>query len=188
MSITDRVGPALAEIVKDETRISVSHCYQCGKCSAGCPAGREMDIPPSIVMRLLQIGKPDSDAMVLGSYGIWLCLTCYTCFSRCPMEIDLTRVMDVLRSESLKRKMVHRDAMDILGFHKSFMSTVRRFGRMWEAGLVAEYKLRTRHVWQDVALVPGMLKRGKLALFPSIQRKFVNRIFRSVNKPSDDHK
>jgi len=82
------------------------------------------------------------------------------------MEVDLPKIMDVLRAESLRRGLVHPRAKDIVAFHKSFLDTIRRFGRLWEVGLVAGYKLRTRHLLQDVALAPAMLKRGKLPLLP----------------------
>lgn len=156
----------LAGLVKEQTGISVSHCYQCGKCSAGCPASQDMDYPPSVLLRYLQTGLNSADEKVLGSYTIWLCLSCHACIARCPMEVDLPVVMDALRAESLRRKLVHPRAKDIVAFHKSFLATIRRFGRLWEVGLVAEYKLRTRHLLQDVALVPAMLKRGKLPMVP----------------------
>lgn len=159
---------SLAGFVKEQTGVPVTRCYQCGKCSAGCPAARDMDYPPSVLLRHLQINDVSADATVLGSYTIWLCLSCHTCIARCPMEVDLPAVMDVLRAESLRRNLVHPRARDIVAFHKSFLDTIRRFGRLWEVGLVAEYKLRTRHVLQDVALVPAMLRRGKLPLIPHI--------------------
>ena len=82
-------------------------------------------------------------------------------------------VMDALRVESLRRKLVHPRAKDIVAFHRSFLDVIRRFGRLWEIGLVAEYKLRTRHFLQDVALVPAMLKRGKLPLVPHWSRRSI---------------
>jgi heterodisulfide reductase subunit C2 len=89
------------------------------------------------------------------------------------MEVDLPQVMDMLRHESLRLNLVHPRAKDIVAFHISFLDTIRRFGRLWEVGLIAEYKLRTRHFWQDVLLVPAMLKRGKLSLLPHVAgRKF----------------
>ena len=42
---------------------SVENCYQCGKCTAGCPAADEMDFMPNQVLRLVQAGdfvaRPD---------------------------------------------------------------------------------------------------------------------------------
>ncbi len=188
MSISDHVDVRLAETVRDKLGISVNHCYQCGKCSAGCPASAEMDFAPSVVMRMLQTGTTNSDASILRSYAIWLCLACETCFTRCPMEIDLPRVMDVLRNESLKLKLVHPKARDIVSFHKSFIDTVRHFGRMWELGLIAEYKLRTRHFWQDVVLAPLMLRKGLLSLRPPFNKTLSERIFSNIKRQGDKPK
>ncbi len=156
----------LSDTIHDVTGISVQRCYQCGKCSAGCPAAYAMDNAPSVILRHLQTRTKESDTAVLGSYTIWLCLTCHTCSTRCPMEIDLPKIMDLLRKESLNRKLVNPRARDIVAFHTSFLNAVRRHGRLWEMGLVVEYKLRTRHLLQDVLLAPVMFMKGKLSLAP----------------------
>ncbi len=168
---------SLVGIVQNRTGISVERCYQCGKCSAGCPAASEMDLAPSVVLRHLQTRSAESETRVLGSYSIWLCLSCQTCIARCPMEVDLPKVMDVLRAESLKRKLVNPKAKDIVSFHTSFIDTIKHFGRMWEMGMVGEYKLRTGHFMQDITVAPVMFLKGKLSLFPGFRRKFVSKIF-----------
>jgi heterodisulfide reductase subunit C2 len=159
-------APSLAATIARTASVHVSHCYQCGKCSAGCPAASAMDLAPSIILRHLQCRRPSSDDAVLSSYTIWLCLSCQTCVTRCPMEVDLPAVMDVLRSESIRSKKIHPRARDIVAFHTSFLNTIKRFGRLWEVGLIAEYKLRTWHLWQDVLVAPSMLLKGKLSLLP----------------------
>lgn len=168
---------SLAGIVQNRTGISVERCYQCGKCSAGCPAALEMDLTPSVVLRHLQTRSAESEMRVLGSYSIWLCLSCQTCIARCPMEVDLPKVMDVLRAESLQRKLVNPKAKDIISFHISFIDMIKHFGRMWEMGMVGEYKLRTGHFMQDVTVAPVMFLKGKLSLIPEFHRKFVSKIF-----------
>ena len=168
---------SLALVVKNATGVSVQRCYQCGKCSAGCPAAGEMDDPPSVLLRLLQTDTEAADMRVLRSYTIWLCLTCYACVARCPMEVDLPKIMDAFRAESARQKLVHPKARDILAFHKSFINDVRCFGRMWEIGVFGEYKLRTRHFLQDLVLAPSMIWKGKLPFFPEFQTKLVSRIF-----------
>lgn len=72
---------------------SLLACNQCGKCSAGCPVAFSMDVLPSQVIRLAQLGIQD----VLESQTIWTCAACLTCVSRCPKGIDLPRVMEALR-------------------------------------------------------------------------------------------
>jgi heterodisulfide reductase subunit C2 len=178
MSLDKGVGTdTLAGLLQHKSGISVQRCYQCGKCSAGCPANAEMDFAPSVLLRMLQLQDASSDRKVLSSYAIWLCLTCHACAARCPMEVDLPRVMDILREESLHRKLVHTRAKDMVAFHRSFLDAIRYFGRLWEIGLIAEYKLRTRHFWQDVLLAPVLFRKGKLSLLPSFQRKSIRRIF-----------
>ncbi len=173
---------SLADHLFRTSGVSVQRCYQCGKCSAGCPASSEMDLTPSVVLRLLQTQTEEAELKVLSSYAIWLCLACQTCIARCPMEVDLPKAMDVLRAESLRLKLVHRKAKDIVAFHTSFNNTIKRFGRLWEVGLIAEYKLRTRHFWQDVVVAPAMLQKGKLSLIPSFHGKLINRIFTGIHK------
>ncbi|OGF68292.1 MAG: hypothetical protein A2Y62_18885 [Candidatus Fischerbacteria bacterium RBG_13_37_8] len=141
-------------------------CYQCGKCAAGCPLADEMDYPSTVIMRMLQLGLPEMDDKVLQSYTIWLCLTCETCYARCPMEIDIPRVMDYLRGESLRLRKVNRRAKDILAFNKSFLDTIKHTGRLYEFGLIADYKIRSFHWFQDVLLAPVMYIKGKLGFLP----------------------
>jgi heterodisulfide reductase subunit C len=74
-------------------------CNQCGKCSAGCPVAFSMDILPSQVLRLAQLGIED----VLKVDAIWTCAACLTCVARCPKGIDLPRIMEALRLISFQR-------------------------------------------------------------------------------------
>jgi heterodisulfide reductase subunit C2 len=170
---------SLSDQVRQATGESAFRCYQCGKCTAGCPLADEMDVPPSQILRLLQLGLPEMEAEALGAYSIWLCLTCETCASRCPQEVDIPRIMEHLRRESRRRGLMHPKANDILAFQRSFLDTVRHTGRLHEVGLIAAYKLRTGHLLQDVAVAPKLFARGKLNILPhSIDDKAaVARIF-----------
>ena len=78
---------------------NVHACFQCGKCSAGCPLADVMDILPNQVIRLLQMG----DEEVLNSETIWLCASCFTCATRCPKGIDLSKIMEALRTILLRK-------------------------------------------------------------------------------------
>ncbi len=135
----------LADRVLEKTGVDVARCYQCGKCSAGCPLAAEMDLPPSQIMHLLQLREfPEFAEMALRSHTIWLCLTCEICYCRCPMEVDIPKVMDALRQESLAQKKVNPKAKDIIAFHHAFLDSVRYTGRLFEMGLIVDYKLRSR--------------------------------------------
>jgi len=154
--------------IEQETGVKITDCYQCGKCSAGCPLAIEMDYPPSQLLRMLQIGTPALEEKVLKSMTIWLCLTCETCIARCPQEVDLPKVMDFLRHESLKRGFENPKAKDIIKFHKAFLDSIQMTGRLWEMGLVVDYKVRSvpKHMMQDVHLTPWMVSKGKLHIVP----------------------
>jgi heterodisulfide reductase subunit C2 len=77
-------------------------CYQCGKCSAGCPVVEEMDIVPSEAIRLLQLGQIEP---VLGSRTIWVCASCLQCASRCPKGVEFSSICDALRAIVLRRRL-----------------------------------------------------------------------------------
>lgn len=149
-----------------DTGVDVTRCYQCGKCTAGCVLAGDMELPPSFLMRLLQTGTEANDRRVLSSDTIWLCLSCENCVARCPMEIDLPAVMDYLRERSRKEGCVSEKAKPIIAFHKSFLDCVKHNGRLYEIGLVAEYKMRTMRLMQDVDIAPAMMAKGKLGLIP----------------------
>lgn len=174
---------SLSSAIISHTGINSARCYQCGKCSAGCPLSPEMDFPPSQIMRLLQAESPGDDESVLRSHSIWLCLTCEMCLSRCPMQVDIPHIMDYLRQESVRRKVYHPKAKRIIAFHKSFLDSIRMTGRLYEVGLVADYKMRTGTLLQDVLTAPGMFIRGKLSLLPEMIRG--RRQMKSIFKKSD---
>ena len=82
-------------------------CYQCGKCSAGCPAVSEMDILPNQVIRYAQLGMKDE---LLAAKSVWVCASCYTCNVRCPKGIKIAEVMEAVRQVLLRRR---RDRVDV---------------------------------------------------------------------------
>ncbi len=178
----------LAVPILQQTGVKIARCYQCGKCSAGCPLAEEMDYPPSLILRMLQTGSPGLEEKVLRSYTIWLCVTCETCIARCPMEIDIPRMMDWLRQESLRRGWAHRRARDIVRFHRAFLDSIQVTGRLYEIGLIADYKVRSRHLLQDLLLAPKMFFKGKLSLIPEMiqDRLGMARIFgKTLNREEE---
>jgi heterodisulfide reductase subunit C2 len=153
---------SLASRIQEMTGLDPASCYQCGKCSAGCPMASEMDLKTNEIIRLLQLDLPEG---LLSSESIWICLTCETCTTRCPNLFDPAAMIDALREIVLKE---HRDSVPrrIAAFHSAFLDQIRNHGRVFEFGLVASYKLRSGALFADVGSVPGMMARGKLALVP----------------------
>ena len=87
-------------------------CYQCGKCSAGCPVAFAMDMLPSQVIRLIQLGQVEA---VLDSETPWLCASCQTCYARCPKGLDLSRIMEAVREIILQERGDHIDINELAG-------------------------------------------------------------------------
>jgi len=165
--------------IKSHTGVNVNRCYQCGKCSAGCAVNEEMDYPPSMVMRMLQTGEEDYYNEILHSQSIWLCITCQNCLTRCPMEIDIPKLMDYMREKALEKGTASKKAKNIISFHKSFLDSIRYTGRLYEIGLVGGYKMRSFKLLQDLNVAPGMFVRGKLPILPEMvkDKKQIKNIF-----------
>jgi heterodisulfide reductase subunit C len=168
------------EEVERRSAAPVSACFQCHKCTSGCPIGPDMDLLPSQVMRLIHLGL---EGEVLESESIWLCASCEACTTRCPMEIDIAAVMDALRILAIQRK---ADIPDSHGkqFNRSFLGSVRHHGRVFEAGMMAAYKLRTGDFTSDLDKVPKMIAKGKLSILPkrSGNLKELRQVFRRAEE------
>lgn len=166
--------------IKASTDQDLMKCYQCGKCSAGCPLIDEMDIAPNQIIRMLQTEFQNLEERVLNSYSIWLCLSCQQCYTRCPQNINLPEIMDFLRQESIKRNLINEKAKDIVKFYKAFLDTIYRYGRLSELNMIVGYKFNTFHLFKDLDIAPKMFINGKLKILPTkIQNvDVIKKIFR----------
>ena len=162
-----------AEIIKRETGENVFLCYQCQKCSSGCPVVEHFDLAPNQVMRAIQLGQKE---MVLHSKTIWLCAMCETCATRCPHDINITKIMDALKIMA-KNEGVEAKVPSVPLFYQAAMRGIKWFGRMYEAGLMGEIYLRQmlagqlnyQQVWKnDMPMALKMFKNGKLKIFPTL--------------------
>ncbi len=88
------------DLIQRITGEEIALCYQCGNCTAGCPAAFAMDIAPHHVVRLLQLGHEET---VLDANSMWICVSCLQCYSRCPKNVDISRIMEGLRQMSLRK-------------------------------------------------------------------------------------
>ena len=132
----------------------VTRCFQCTKCSSGCPVAARSDLKPHEVVRLIQF---DQRAEALASRFIWECTSCQTCTTRCPQKVDIAALNDELR-------ILSRAAGRVPVFNEAFLSSVRNRGRVYELGLMVAYKLRTGRLMEDADKAPVMLSKGKLPL------------------------
>ncbi len=155
--------PSFSDLIAERGVENLLACYQCQKCSAGCPVAYAMDVLPNQIIRMVQFGFRER---VLSSNTIWICASCYTCSVRCPNEIDIAKIMDVLRHISLKSKIKPAEK-DIPIFHSVFLDSIKSKGRIHELGLIWQFKARTRDFMKDAALGWKMFRKGKIKLFPS---------------------
>ncbi|PIP06082.1 MAG: heterodisulfide reductase, partial [Syntrophobacteraceae bacterium CG23_combo_of_CG06-09_8_20_14_all_50_8] len=63
----------LANQIRRQCGENVFLCYQCQKCSSGCPVAEYFDLAPNQLMRAIQLGQKD---MALKSKTLWLCAIC----------------------------------------------------------------------------------------------------------------
>jgi heterodisulfide reductase subunit C len=130
-SIKEKIIPVIEAIPSRERRISLTYkdiqnsiikkvedisgqnvlaCYQCGKCSAGCPMVSLMDLLPNQIVRLIQLGQFND---ILNSKTIWLCASCFSCSARCPKGVDLAKLMEALRLLLLRKSSNYIELSDL---------------------------------------------------------------------------
>lgn len=126
----DVIRSELVRQVEELSGQDLLACYQCGKCAAGCPAAFAMDLLPSQVIRLAQLGQV---AELLETQTIWLCAACQTCYTRCPKGVDLSRIMEALRELALRARGDHLNvnrlpAKDLAEFpQQAFIAGFRKY-------------------------------------------------------------
>lgn len=155
----------LSKTVLDQIGQNIFRCYQCVKCTSGCPIADQFDLRPNQVMRALQLNDPS----VLECRAIWLCASCQTCATRCPQEINVTGVMDILRIEA-KRRGIPSAVPDVSQFNALFMRYVTWLGRVPELLFIVTYKLLRMKPFSDMGMGLRMLKKGKLSFLPHFAR------------------
>jgi heterodisulfide reductase subunit C len=168
----------LLEQVEEKAHTKTSSCYQCLKCSNGCPLSYEMDYLPAQIIRMVNLGMRDD---VLKSKTIWVCASCETCTTRCPNDIDIAHVMDTLREMSLREGKAEQEA-NMRKFHESFLSAIKTWGRVHELQMIGTYKLKTLRFMEDADVGMEMFKRGRIKLIPEPikGRKAVRKIFKNT--------
>jgi heterodisulfide reductase subunit C len=134
-------------------------CYQCKKCTAGCPVAGYAGLHPAQIMRAVQLGQYD---MILDDRFIWLCTGCQTCTTRCPQGIDIAAIMDELKIIARQEGRVPSDVPSAKMLELNYNSFVR-WGRMWEVELIARDVLRRpSSVTSWLSLGPKMLLKNKI--------------------------
>ena len=161
----------LLEQIEAQGPFQTGACFQCRKCTNGCPVTFAMDLFPDEVIRMVILGQRET---VLACQTIWVCAACETCTTRCPNDVKIAELMDCLKEMSVQER-VPSSQPRILALHETFLNNVEKWGRLYEAGLLPVYLLKSGELlekfrsgtWQyDLKLGRQMFAKGRLPLIP----------------------
>ncbi len=177
---SEKIRRKFAREIEEICGESLSLCYQCGKCSAGCPVAYAMDYLPNQITRFAQLGMISK---VMESSTIWICASCQTCSVRCPRGIDLAKIMDALRILAKREGNVPKEQITPV-FDAVFLGTVEKHGRLHELSLITKLNIASGRPFKDFSMLPAMIKRGKIRFRPegNNRGKEVRNLMRKVEK------
>jgi heterodisulfide reductase subunit C len=128
----------LAEEVMERSSQNLMACYQCRRCAAGCPVADETGISPDILIRKIILGDREG---ALENKLVWQCVSCYTCGTRCPNQIQTARITETLKKMA---KEEHKEPLrpKVKSFHDAFCTAARHFGRVNEIEFMGLYSIK----------------------------------------------
>jgi heterodisulfide reductase subunit C len=129
----------LIQEVMARSEQNITACYQCRRCAAGCPVGEETGyVTPDRLIRMILLGDREQ---ALSNKLVWKCVSCYTCGTRCPNEIQTAKVTETLKHMS---KEEHLDPLlpKVAAFHKSFCAAANHLGRLNEIEFMGLYEMK----------------------------------------------
>ena len=97
MAIT--VSTDLSKFIREECGENVYECYQCERCSSGCPTVAAMKYRPAQMMRMAQFGLVE---MLAKDSSVWQCVGCDNCTEHCPWNLSVRRLVEVMRQHVMQ--------------------------------------------------------------------------------------
>ncbi len=172
--IGDR-GDYFLNRIQGETGENLSACYQCERCTNGCPVSHYMDIKPHQVIRYVQLGWREE---LLRSGTIWICLSCETCTTYCPNEVGVAETINHLRTMAAQSVIEPKEKYLAI-FHRTFMEQLEKYGRVNEFWLMNAYtlkpgvlkeKIKSGLMKEEFFLGLELLKKRRLHVLPARSR------------------
>ena len=153
--------------VKEESGVDFNRCYQCLTCTLSCPVAPFMDYRPNEIIRMVQLGMKDA---VLKSSTIWICASCQACMARCPNEINIPHLMDILHQMAIHEGVDPKEP-DIYKFQDTFLSPLKRYGRQYELLMMLQYTMKAKKfgigdLKDSASLGMKMMSKRKLKFRP----------------------
>lgn len=169
---TDSIRKDILEYVDPQ----IYNCYQCGKCTSGCPLSDVFEYKPNQIIRLVLSGNIDD---IINSNSIFLCLSCEICSSRCPQDVHIATIMNFIRNEAWKARRFR--IKSIARFYKTFLRIVGRTGRSFEPGLLLGLNILNGRFFNDMDLALDILRKRKIRMLPEFVKKRAG-ITKAINK------
>ncbi len=160
MEISFNGNRSLFKKIREKSGQPIELCFQCQKCASGCTMAADADHTPNQILRMVQLGLEEE---VLKSNSIWLCSGCETCGARCPNGIDISELMDALKETAMETGIISVKNINI--FNNVFLNSVKTMGRVNEAMMMANYKIKTGDFFSDLDFGLAMFTKGKMPIF-----------------------
>ncbi|GBC62912.1 heterodisulfide reductase subunit C-like protein [Desulfonema ishimotonii] len=134
----ERARPFLQEVTERSGQI-LTACYQCKRCAAGCSVGDETGgFTPNLLIRAVVLGDRET---ALNNPLIWKCVSCYTCGTRCPNDIQTARITETLKKMA-KEAGIEPLQPKVADFHDAFLHSGMRWGRVNEMAFMGMYEMK----------------------------------------------
>lgn len=165
LELKPEANKSFLQEVMERSGQMLTACYQCRRCAAGCTVGDETGaFTPNVLIRTVALGDRET---ALNNPLVWKCVSCYTCGTRCPNDIQTARITETLKqmakeehAEVLQPKVAH--------FHDAFVESGLRWGRINEMEFIGMYEMK--NALNDMkngdfeAIIEEMKVQGTLAL------------------------
>ncbi len=160
----ERTTPFLQEVMERSGQM-LTACYQCRRCAAGCTVGDETGcFTPNLLIRTVMLGDRET---ALSNPLVWKCVSCYTCGTRCPNDIQTARITETLKKMA-KEEHVEPMMPKVKEFHDAFVESGVRWGRVNEVEFMGIYEskaaLREAKVKNYDAIVEEIKAQARLGL------------------------
>jgi len=90
----------LKEIAKKIGEQNPKSCFECTKCTSGCPAAEFLEMYPHNIVCAVREGLAEE---IINSDVIWRCALCLKCKERCPQEVAPSDLIIALRNIATDR-------------------------------------------------------------------------------------
>jgi heterodisulfide reductase subunit C len=138
-----------------------------------------MELVPAQIMHAAQLNLKE---MILKANSIWLCASCETCTTRCPQDIDISKVMDSLRIIARREKVKAKIPLVPI-FYNLNLLTLRFVGCIYELGVAGYMRFRAGTLIKDLPIAKAFINKRKLGFFPNFRNIFrINKIMKNVKR------